>query len=85
MEGGGSVRDGDGVGSAAVGGEFLLECGGDRTLGDHAGGKDGEDGIVLLVSERRLGDRYVHGILRKQMRISFRVVLYTGFVFGGWG
>jgi len=36
--------------------------GGDRPLGDHAGGKDGEDGVALLVPEGGLGDGDVHGL-----------------------
>jgi hypothetical protein len=48
------------MGNTAVGGELIFKGGGDRTLGDHAGGEDGENSIILLVSEGRLGDRYMH-------------------------
>jgi len=61
VEGGGPVRDGNGVRDTAVSGEFFLKRGGLRALGDHAGGEDGEDGVILLVPEGGLGDRYVHG------------------------
>jgi hypothetical protein len=61
MEGGGPVRDGDGVGNTAVGGELFFKGGGDRTLRDHAGGENGENGFVLLFIEGRLGDRDMHG------------------------
>ena len=62
MEGGGPIRDGNGVGDTAVGGELFFKGGGDRPLGDHAGGKDGEDGVALLVPEGGLGDGDVHGL-----------------------
>jgi len=61
VEGGGPVRDGNGMGGAAVGGELFLKGGGDRTLGDHARGKNSENSVALLVPEGRLGDGYVHG------------------------
>jgi hypothetical protein len=63
----------------AVGGELFLKGGGDRTLGDHAGGEDSENGVVLLVPEGRLGDGYVHGSLSPEADvIFFRVGSYTG-------
>ena len=55
-----------------VGGGLFFERGGDRTLGDHAGG---ENGATLLVPEGRLGDRYMHGVSSsdKQMVYFFCV------------
>ena len=52
VEGGRAVRDGDGVRYTTVCGELLFKGGGDRPLGDHAGG---EDSVALFGTEGRSG------------------------------
>jgi hypothetical protein len=74
------------MGGAAVGGELIFKGGGDRTLGDHARGKNSENSVALLVPEGRLGDGYVHGSLSPKADVNFlsRRFIY-GFSFDGKG